>query len=156
MQKSVYSSNLQTINVNNFTILCTEAYGNDEDCKALHGAGAVCRNNTCYCDRSRSFVEGNRCGKCNSVDIFFCLKLQLKIVLELFSSYVFPGLHERHSVTCNTHEDCGIDSDKNGIECGFINDFDQAYRVCKCKMGYLLNPSDSTCGTRRINYKLPL
>ncbi|CAF3749246.1 unnamed protein product [Rotaria sp. Silwood1] len=124
VRKAVFSSNLQTIDLNTFTTSCDTRY-NDNDCEGLHGIGAVCRNNTCYCNRHLSFVSGDRC--------------------ELFSQFIFPGQHERYSRTCNIQEDCGIDSDQNGIECGFINNITDNYRVCKCKPDYYFNPIDSRC-----------
>ncbi|CAF1080374.1 unnamed protein product [Rotaria sordida] len=128
VRKPIYSSNLQAIDTTNFTMLCNETYTND-DCEGLHGKGAVCHNFTCYCDRARSFVVGDRC--------------------EYFSQFVFPGLHERYSRTCNRQEDCGSDSDQNGIECDFINNTTDKYRVCKCKPEYFLNPIDGTCVKRQ-------
>ncbi len=58
----IYSSNLQSIDVNTFGVRCNAPY-TDKDCEGLHGVGAVCRNSTCYCDRSQSFVQDNKCGK---------------------------------------------------------------------------------------------
>ena len=70
--------------------------------------------------------------------------------LELFSKYVFPGSHERSSMTCNSQEDCGVNSNQNGIECNYIQGYETNYKVCKCQSGYFLNPFDSTCGMRKV------
>ncbi|UJR14617.1 hypothetical protein I4U23_001611 [Adineta vaga] len=125
-RKNIFSEKLQAIDPTMYT--ACDAPNNDNDCEALHGSGAVCRNNTCYCDRRRSFVRSKQC--------------------ELFSKYVFPGTHERSSVTCNSQEDCGIDADQKNIECGTTSD-DSRYKVCKCKSGYFLNPADLTCVNNR-------
>jgi len=58
----IYSSNLQSIDVNMFEVRCNAPY-TVKDCEGLHGVGAVCLNSTCYCDRSQSFVQDNKCGK---------------------------------------------------------------------------------------------
>ncbi|CAF3293625.1 unnamed protein product, partial [Rotaria sp. Silwood2] len=61
VRKSIYSLNLQSIDPNIFS-QCNAPYTED-DCVALHNTGAICRNSSCYCDRSKSFVSNNRCGK---------------------------------------------------------------------------------------------
>ncbi|CAF0941777.1 unnamed protein product [Adineta steineri] len=127
--KAVYSQNLESIDTNAGATVCNGSQDADADCVGLHGTGAVCRNNRCYCDRRLSYVRGNQC--------------------ELFAKYVFPGAHERSSMTCNSQEDCGADSDSKGIECDTIGGYETDYKVCKCKSGYLLNPTDGTCVNER-------
>ncbi len=53
-------------------------------------------------------------------------------------------------MACNSQDDCGVDADSNGIECNFIQGYENNYKVCKCKSGYFLNPADSTCGIRQV------
>ncbi len=79
--------------------------------------------------------------KFNLINIF--QKKLLLLFLELFSQYIFPGIHEYYLYTCDVHDDCGDNAEKHGIECEFIN---ENYRVCQCKKDYLFNPIDSTCG----------
>ncbi|CAF1046954.1 unnamed protein product, partial [Adineta ricciae] len=128
-RKSIFSQNLQAIDPTAYS--ACDAPNVDADCVALHGAGAVCRNNTCYCNYRQSFVVGQKC--------------------QLFSQYVFPGVHERSSATCNNQEDCGENADEKNIDCGFINNQETRYKVCQCKSGYFLNPIDSTCVINRCS-----
>jgi hypothetical protein len=87
----------------------------------------------------------------NSTKIFvFCLQNEFRIVLDLFSNYVFPASQDRSSMACNSQDDCGVGSDSNGIECNYIQGYENNYKVCKCKSGYFLNPADSTCGIRQV------
>ncbi|CAF4481714.1 unnamed protein product, partial [Rotaria sp. Silwood2] len=124
LRKPIYSSSLQSIDPRIFP-QCNPPY-TEGDCVALHGTGAICRNSSCYCDRSKSFVSDNRC--------------------VLFSQLVFPGQHERYSRTCITQDDCGSNADQNGIECDFINNnTTDNYKVCKCKPEYFFNPINSIC-----------
>ena len=41
---------------------CSALYTND-DCELLYGTGAICHQNQCYCDRSKSYVDNNKCSK---------------------------------------------------------------------------------------------
>jgi hypothetical protein len=122
-------------------------YYTDQGCEALYGVGAVCRNNTCYCNQFRSFVQNGRCGKLKGK--FLSSKNKFEIILVLYSTYVFPGIHERYLYTCNSQQDCGTNADQNGIECDYLNSVERNYKVCKCQKGYFLSPSDSTCGIRK-------
>ena len=60
-RKSIFSQNLQAIDPTAYS--ACDAPNVDADCVGLHGAGAVCRNNTCYCNYRQSFVVGQKCGK---------------------------------------------------------------------------------------------
>jgi hypothetical protein len=57
--------NLQSIDINTPSLTACNSSYTDGDCVGLYGAGAVCRNNTCYCDQSLSYVRNNLCGKFN-------------------------------------------------------------------------------------------
>ena len=69
--------------------------------------------------------------------------------LESLTNYIFPGVHELSSHSCNTHEDCG---NNQTFECDYLNPSLQR-KVCKCKDGWLLNPKTQTCGKINISRK---
>ncbi|CAF4221297.1 unnamed protein product, partial [Rotaria magnacalcarata] len=85
-------------------------------------------NNQCWCNRKLSFkTNDNRC--------------------ERFSRYIFPGLHERHNVSCDVDADCTRDNvDINTVECTRRTSATDDYKVCVCKHGLFLNPLTQTCG----------
>lgn len=143
--KSISTSKLQAIDIQTYGGTCNSTLTND-DCQALFGAGAVCRDGQCYCDRKRSYVHHNRCG-----NFIHCIDRWLRFShlfdLVLFSDLIFPGAHQRHLYACESVEDCGKDAKKNGIDCKLI---DENYHVCQCQQGYYFNPIDYTCGKIRL------
>ncbi|CAF3487239.1 unnamed protein product [Rotaria sp. Silwood1] len=98
----------------------------NDDCIAKFGEQAFCQNETCFCNRRFSF--SNSMGRCES-----------------FSNYIFPGIHERHSYSCNTEADC---NNQVNVICDYLND-DSQYKVCQCKNGTLLEPRSQTCIANR-------
>lgn len=63
-------------------------------------------------------------------------------ILEPFSNYTFPGIHERNRDACRRNEDCG---DQAGVKCDYLS-YDITYKVCQCKDGWLLDPKSQICG----------
>jgi hypothetical protein len=74
------------------------------------------------------------------------LLINYQFHLESLTNYVFPGLHERGSYSCDKHEECG---NNDGFECGSLTG-DLQYKVCKCEDGSLLDPKTQTCGKINI------
>ena len=70
----------------------------------------------------------------------------IRMNLERFSNYIFPGEHERNNVSCDVDTDCiRNDTDINTVECKRIRNSDE-YKVCVCKEGWFLNPELQKCG----------
>ncbi|CAM4776996.1 unnamed protein product [Rotaria magnacalcarata] len=106
---------------------CTNTNFTTDNCIAKYGIDSFCANNQCWCNRKLSFkTNDNRC--------------------ERFSRYIFPGLHERHNVSCDVDADCTRDNvDINTVECTRRTSATDDYKVCVCKHGLFLNPLTQTC-----------
>ncbi|CAF3000410.1 unnamed protein product [Rotaria socialis] len=101
-----------------------------DNCIAKYGTDSFCENNQCWCNRKSSFnINDNRC--------------------ESFSNYIFPGLHERHNVSCDVDADCTRDNvNIDTVECTHRTSASSDYKVCVCKHGLFLNPFTQTCESR--------
>ena len=63
-------------------------------------------------------------------------------LLEPFSNYIFPGIHERSNHSCRRDEDCG---NRAGVKCAYLS-YDLTHKVCQCRDGWLLDPKSQLCG----------
>lgn len=64
--KLIAKSKLQAVDVHTYGVACNPKLTNG-DCQVFFGEAAICRNDSCYCDRERSYVHNNRCGNDHSL-----------------------------------------------------------------------------------------